>query len=72
MISKSKLGAMALILAIGIASPAFAQYSPEQTGGGSPGYNIRASTPNWRLRHHVIRNHVVRQAPAHQLPSKAQ
>jgi hypothetical protein len=67
MISKSKLGAMALILAIGIASPAFAQYSPEQTGGGSPGYNIRASTPNYRLKHHAVRH-----APKHQLPSKAQ
>jgi hypothetical protein len=67
MISKSKLGAMALILAIGIAAPALAQYSPAQTGGGSPGYNERASTPNWRLRHHVIRH-----APKHQLPGKIQ
>ena len=46
MISKSKLGAIAFIAAIGLtplASPAVAQYgsqySPSVTGGGSPGYN---------------------------------
>jgi hypothetical protein len=46
MISKSKLGAIAFIAAIGLtplASPAVAQYgsqySPSSTGGGSPGYN---------------------------------
>jgi hypothetical protein len=46
MISRSKLGAIAFIAAIGLAplaSPAVAQYgpqySPSATGGGSPGYN---------------------------------
>ena len=68
MIRKSKLGAIAIIALIGVASPAFAQYSPSQTGGGSTGYNIRASTPNYRLKHH----HVTRHSPTHQLPSKAQ
>jgi hypothetical protein len=63
----SKLAAIVFIAAMGVASPAFAQYSPAQTGGGNTGYNIRASTPNWRLRHHVIR-HTLR----HQLPSKVQ
>jgi hypothetical protein len=68
MISKSKLGAIAVVVAaIGVASPAFAQgvynptYNPAYTGGGSPGYNYRATTPNWRLRPH----HVIHHSPKH-------
>jgi len=62
MISKSKLGAIALvaamgltmpIAAMGLASPAFAisKYSPSLTGGGSEGYNRRAEE-SFRLKHH--------------------
>ena len=52
MTSKSKLGAIALIAAIGLASPAFAQY-----GGGSPGYNAH-NTTNYKLRkHHAKKLH---------------
>jgi hypothetical protein len=62
MISKSKLGATALIAAIGlaapiaamgVASPAFAQriYSPSETGGGSWGYNHHMAIDQWRLKH---------------------
>jgi hypothetical protein len=62
MISKTKLGATALITAIGLASPiaamgvaapAFAQsiYSPSETGGGSWGYNHRMAIDQWRLKH---------------------
>jgi hypothetical protein len=66
MIGKSKLGAIAVVAAIGVASPAFAQginptYNPAYTGGGSPGYNYRATTPNWRLGHH----HVIHHTPKH-------
>jgi hypothetical protein len=61
MISKSKLVAIAFIAAIGVASPAFAQYgpayNPAYTGGGSPGYNYRATTPNWRLHQHPHAHH---------------
>jgi hypothetical protein len=53
MISKSKLGAIAFITAICLASPAFAQY-----GGGSPGYNAH-NTTNYRLKkHHHVKPHV--------------
>jgi hypothetical protein len=62
MISKSKLGAIALIAAIGlvspiaaigVAAPAFAQsiYSPSETGGGSWGYNHHMAIDQWRLKH---------------------
>ena len=50
MISKSKLGAIAVIAAMGLASPAFAQYG-SATGGGSPGYNAH-NTTNYRLKKH--------------------
>jgi hypothetical protein len=58
MISKSKLGAIAFIAAIGLTSPAFAAnppnygprfYAPSQSGGGSAGYNRELET--YRLRH---------------------
>jgi hypothetical protein len=51
MISKSKLGAIAFIAAIGLASPAFAQY-----GGGSPGYNAH-NTTNYKLKKHHAKHH---------------
>jgi hypothetical protein len=64
----SKLGAIAFIAAIGVASPAFAQginnnptYNPAYTGGGSAGYNYRATTPNWRLKHHRHAHHTAHQ-----------
>jgi hypothetical protein len=71
MISKSKLGAIALIIGMtGLASPAFAQrtYSPSETGGGSWGYNHRMAIDQWRLKHH----HGVRHTSVHQPSSKAQ
>jgi hypothetical protein len=55
----SKLGAIAFIAAIGLASPAFAanpedyggqHYAPSQSGGGSGGYNRKLET--YRLKHH--------------------
>ena len=49
MISRSKLGAIAFIATIGLASPAFAQYG--STGGGSPGYNAH-NTTNYKLKKH--------------------
>jgi hypothetical protein len=54
MISKSKLGAIAVIAAIGLASPAFAQYG--STGGGSPGYNAH-NTTNYKLKKHHAKQH---------------
>ena len=62
MISKSKLGAIAIISAMGlalpiaatsIATPAFAisKYSPSLTGGGSTGYN-RNAEQDFRLKKH--------------------
>jgi hypothetical protein len=51
MISKSKLGAIAFITAVGLASPAFAQY-----GGGSPGYNAH-NTTNYKLKKHHAKQH---------------
>ena len=71
MISKSKFGAIAFIIAmIGLASPAFAQrtYSPAETGGGSWGYNHRMAIDQWRLKHH----HGARHTPVRQPASKAQ
>ena len=67
MISKSKLGAMTFIAAIGLASPAFAASvnSPSATGGGSSGYNHKLSTDYRLNRHHVIAPH----ARDHHLPS---
>jgi hypothetical protein len=56
------IGVASPIAAAGLATAAFAQgiygpeqrtYSPAETGGGSPGYNERATTPNWRLKHHT-------------------
>jgi hypothetical protein len=66
---RSKLRAIAFIAAIGVASPVFAQgtYSPAETGGGSTGYNIRASTPNYRLKHHHVSPHTLK----HHSPSAA-
>lgn len=55
MINKSKLGAIAFIAAMGLASPAFAAspgpYGPAYTGGGSAGYNHHVAT-DYRLKHH--------------------
>jgi hypothetical protein len=62
MISKSKLGAIAIISAMGlalpiaatgVATPAFAisKYSPSLTGGGSTGYN-RNAEQDFRLKKH--------------------
>ena len=47
MSSKSKLGAIALMAAIGLPSPVFAQNT---TGGGSPGYNH--GLKYYRLKRH--------------------
>jgi hypothetical protein len=62
MISKSKLGAITFIAAIGLAplaSPAFAQYggqySPSLTGGGSAGYNH--GLKYYRLKKHHAKQH---------------
>jgi len=63
MISTSKLAGIAVIAALGVAlpiaaagvsSPAFAQgtYGPSENGGGSTGYNERATGPNYRLKQH--------------------
>jgi hypothetical protein len=61
MISKSKLGAIAFIAAIGLASlasPSFAanygpsNYGASQAGGGSSGYNHNLST-DYRLKKHA-------------------
>jgi len=52
MISKSKLGAIAFVAAIGFAFPATAQY-----GGGSPGYNAH-NTTNYRLKRHHVKGRV--------------
>ena len=71
MISKSKLGvklgALAFIAAIGLASglaaPAFAanygpsNLAPSQSGGGSYGYNNKLST-DYRLKHHQTKHQV--------------
>jgi len=54
MISKSKLGAIAFIGAIALATPAFAQYG--STGGGSPGYNAH-NTTNYKLKKHHAKQH---------------
>jgi hypothetical protein len=65
MISKSKLGAIALIAAIGLATPAAAQtsqYSPSVTGGGSFGYNRNLAKDQWRLKHHPHAHHAAHQA----------
>lgn len=73
MISKSKLGRIAVIAALGVAAPvaalgvastAFAQgmYSPSENGGGSTGYNERATGPNYRLKQH---GHAHQPAPEH-------
>lgn len=59
MISKSKLGvklgAIAFVAAIGLASPASAAgsgpYGAGYTGGGSAGYNHHVAT-DYRLKHH--------------------
>jgi hypothetical protein len=55
MICKSKLGAIVFMAAIGLASPAFAQYG-SATGGGSPGYNAH-NTTNYRLKQHSAKSH---------------
>jgi hypothetical protein len=59
MISKSKLGAIAFIAAIGlapVASPAFAQYgaqyNPSLNGGGSAGYNHGLRYYRLKKHHH--------------------
>ena len=65
MISKAKLGAIALvaamglalpIAAMGLASPAFAisKYSPALNGGGSTGYN-RLQEQDFRLKQHPVK-----------------
>jgi hypothetical protein len=65
MISNSKLGAIAFIAAIGLASPAFAQY-----GGGSPGYNAH-NTTNYRLKkHHHVKPHAASVKPKEKKPSQ--
>jgi len=77
MISKSKLGAIAFIAAIGLtplASPAVAQYgsqySPSATGGGSPGYNHGLRYYRLGKHHHAKKLHaqVKPQAAAPQAP----
>jgi hypothetical protein len=62
MISKSRMGALAFIAAIGLASiglgsPAFAaNYSEGANGGGSAGYNHHIAT-DYRLKHHHVKQH---------------
>jgi hypothetical protein len=59
MTSKSTLGAIAFIAAIGLAPPAFAAspgpYGPEYNGGGSTGYNHQVAT-DYRLKHHQAKH----------------
>jgi hypothetical protein len=65
MISKSKLGALTLVAALGLgsglAAPAFAanyggaNLAPSQSGGGSYGYNNKLST-DYRLKHHQTKH----------------
>jgi hypothetical protein len=57
MISKSQLGAIVFMAAIGLTSPAFAQY-----GGGSPGYNAH-NTTNYRLKKHHVKAHAASVKP---------
>jgi hypothetical protein len=65
MISKSKLGAIAFIAAMGLAplaSPAVAQfnspqYSPSVTGGGSSGYNRGLRYYRLGKHHHAKKLH---------------
>jgi hypothetical protein len=66
MITKSKLGAIAFISAIGLASgfasPVLAascgsQYSTGCNGGGSAGYNHSVAT-DYRLKHHQVHHDV--------------
>jgi hypothetical protein len=81
----SKLGAIALVTAIGVASPAFAQRinSPSYTGGGSGGgYNSRVATdytynprPGWPIRDPnpwANDYRLKHHQVKHRLPSKAQ
>jgi hypothetical protein len=67
MISKSKLGAIALVAATGLAfpiatmglvSPAFAisKYDPSLNGGGSTGHN-RMQEQDFRLKQHPVKTH---------------
>lgn len=63
MISKSKLGVIAFIAAmglgsIGLASPTFAAgpYDQGYTGGGSAGYNHHVAT-DYKLKHHKVKRH---------------
>jgi hypothetical protein len=67
MTSKSKLGAIAFVAAMGLAmpiaatglaTPAFAisKYSPSLTGGGSTGYN-RNVEQDFRLKQHPVKPH---------------
>jgi hypothetical protein len=67
MISKSKFGAIAVlaamglaspIAAMGLASPAFAisKYSPSLNGGGSTGHN-RMQEEDFRLKKHSAKSH---------------
>jgi hypothetical protein len=71
MISKSKLGTIAFVAAIGLAAiglapPAFAanygpsNYAPTQSGGGSAGYNHNLST-DYRLKQHHTTHHSAHQ-----------
>jgi hypothetical protein len=62
MINKSKLGAIVLMTAIGLTSPAFAAnppnygprfYAPSQSGGGSYGYNQLLETHRLKRHHHA-------------------
>jgi hypothetical protein len=65
MLSKSKLGAIAFIAAMGLAplaSPAVAQftnpqYSPSVTGGGSSGYNRGLKHYRLGKHHHAKKLH---------------
>jgi hypothetical protein len=62
MINKSKLGALVIVAAAGLASPAFAAHygpaytNPSQTGGGSAGYNSKLAN-DYRLKHHTVKPH---------------
>jgi hypothetical protein len=59
MIRKSTLGAIAFMTAIGVASPALAQYGwqydPSAAGGGSAGYNH--GLKYYRLKRHHVKPH---------------
>jgi hypothetical protein len=76
---RSKLGAIAFIAAIGVASPmaAMGVATPAFAMGGDytyharPGWPIRNPNP-WANDYRLKPHHVIRHAPTHQVPGNAQ